>query len=257
MALGPEAQLGQGPMGPGQGPMQGSGALQGGYGFGEAPGTSGSLESIFSDQAHMYKQDRLKQEEEDDERRAGRMKTLETAGKTTMRQAEMAADARTLQTAKWKDQGMIGKSKVGDKMVDNPFQVNEPTRGTWDFKNKMSDIFSTDQQLGLSGGSAESLKGGDFQAYQDFVGTDQFGQSGMDATQLGKDLGWGDMMDFDPAGAQGPMPLPGRGEVADNTRLYWISRRRSGRSWRSRRSTSFTWSCRAYSNCIRRSSRFS
>jgi len=220
MAIGPEAALGQGgPAGNPMAPTGGGGVLQGGYQYGTAPGTSGSLASIFSDAAHGYKEDRLREEEEDEERRAGRFKTLEATGKTVMRQAEMASDAKALQTAQWKDQGMVGKTTVTDKMgnttvSDNPFQVNQPSAG--DFKGKMRDLFSKDQTLGLSDKSADMLKGGDFKTYQDFVGSDKFSQSGIDPTQLGKDLGWGDTMNFDPAaGGQGPMQLPARGEIIE------------------------------------------
>lgn len=116
MAIGPEAALGQGVAGNPMAPTGEGGVLQGGYQYGTAPGTSGSLASIFSDAAHVYKEDRLRQEEEAEERQAGRFKTLEATGKTVMRQAEMASDAKALQTAQWKDQGLVGKTTVTDKM---------------------------------------------------------------------------------------------------------------------------------------------
>jgi len=113
----------------------GPGFLGGGATFGQ-PGTSGSLSSIFSDQAMLHKKDRLEREQKEDEAGASRMNAVTNTGQMAIKQAEFASKSRDLQQAKL-------SSMQTDKVVGaDQFQnINpDPNANIWD---KAKQTFSS------------------------------------------------------------------------------------------------------------------
>ena len=103
-----------------------------------SPGTSGSLASIFSDQARVYQMDREKEEELDAERSQSKMDAVTNTGSMAIKQAEFAGKSRDLQQAKLK--GLVKDDVAGADQFQN---IDPVSRDKWDIAGKAKDTFST------------------------------------------------------------------------------------------------------------------
>lgn len=118
-----------------------------------APGTSGSLSSVFSDQAKLYQMKRLEEEEKAQERQDSQMSAIANTGKMAINQAEFAGKSRELQQAQLSDMQskntlysdqfrnvqMDPNANIYDKAKATfSTQGVEPIPGTYAEKNNMS-----------------------------------------------------------------------------------------------------------------------
>lgn len=183
----------QGPPGSPQGPVSPSGGYAN---WMDAPGTSGAIAHVFKEQAEQYKMDREETEARREDRRAGMIQSVSSAGNMAIRQAELADAQKKLQIEQAYEGGALDHYTYDQTTgqfdtVAGDFEVKGPREG---FKGQMQDLFSDKANIGLKQDKAGQLTQGSYSDFQDFTGTDAFKASGMDKTQLGTDLGWKEHM---------------------------------------------------------------
>lgn len=137
-----------------------------------APGTSGSLASVFSDQAKLYQMQRLEDEQLAEEKRASQMGAIKSVGETAIKQAEWAGKSRDLQQAKLADmqaQGVSGADQFQNIQMDPNASIWEKAKATFNPQgveaipgNDYTSLSPAAKELGFSATPAtKALSGGD------------------------------------------------------------------------------------------------